>query len=1426
MLLDTGAKLSCVNASFLDALETINATTYKSEPSAVELVGANNAKLNNSKVVFLPISFRHATVSWPFHVVQNLSPLLLAGMDLLHHVGANINTASNTVTFSAKPAASASRICLVTQHDICIDPASTTTVKVRVADPDDNTSLPNTTGITDSVYSNVLPGIIETDGNGLTTVAALNDTVTPKKIPKGSILATFSPITSPESSWLTEDTIIKAISPVQAPVDAPATPQLSQQQLQQRRRDLLPKLQVNCPPQYAAAYTTLLLEFADVFSLSDNDLGFSTQYEHRIDLTTSNPVHVKQFRIPLTQQKFVDDRVRELAKLKCIEPSTSPYNTPIFAVPKKTLPGEAPRYRLIQDLRKINEVTQVDKHSICDVRACLDKIGQLQATVFSSIDLRAGYYQMGLAKDSRPFTAFTLPNLGQWQWRVTTMGLTGAPASFCKLMEKVMTGMPFILRYLDDLLAASKDHATHLQHLRLALARLRQHNLKINPEKSSFGANSVEYLGHTVSSAGFTIGEHKFAAIRDFPQPNTKRRVQQFLGLASYFRQLIPNFQRNAGHLSALTTTDNAWKSGPLPPRAALAFSTLRNALLTKPIVSFPQPDKEFTLATDAAVGDANNPGGLGAVLTQTIDGHDRVIAYASRALKQHEKKQSAFQLELQAVIWALNHFGPYLRHATFTVVTDCRPLANLSQQQLKSLHRLHEKMLEFPCIIKYRPGILNDIADALSRNPPGANITAINDDEALHDLPNLLSLQDQDSFCAKVMRIMDNDQTTIQQEPALAALKDKFTRYNGLLALHDATGVFDGRRIIVPRTGRMAVLRAAHDHPLAGHRGVDKTTQNITCRFWWPGMTSNISQYVKNCASCQKSKNPKNFSSNMPLAPLPTPTEPNVRIHADLFGPLPKSPTGNKWILTMTCAFSKFVRVVPLPNKEAQTVATAILTHWISVFGPMKRLVTDQGREFNCKLLQDLLTGLGIEPRTTSAMAPSVNGEAEIFNKWIASYIKTMTTNPAAEWEGHLAALNLAYNTTVHAAHKFQPAKVMFGRRFSMPHIDPTDAPAAKLSWAQQQQQILRKTWGDTQRQLNAASDNMMQQQRSTRIFIPMQGERVLLFYPRTALAAKGTPKLQQQWQEAVVLAQLGPATFLVRPRWSKLGPSMVHANRLKPFLPRLVLAPAQWCTDPAKRPRRSRAAAAADHQQSQAASIRSSRAAAELTDKLPCPASCPCKKKKRKRGVFPPIPSQTPAWLSFFNQQQQQQDLFLPRPRAQTPYWLRPSPRRTPQTPPTPATLLRQDLRRLQASPYAPSSDSSFHSAHDSTPEATPEQPGPSTRSRGISRFPQPIKKNLAPAILRRLSTKLRKFSNVVPSSSSSSSNSNSPAADSGSSSSTEQENLPLPRRRHPEPEQLQFTSSSNDSESTTPTFTPAATAPPSPTAARPHHEEPQQE
>ena len=177
------------------------------------------------------------------------------------------------------------------------------------------------------------------------------------------------------------------------------------------------------------------------------------------------------------------------------------------------------------------------------------------------------------------------------------MGLTGAPASFSKLMEQVMRDLTFVLVYLDDLLCASSSHDAHLDHLRTCFLRLRQFNLKLNIDKSSFAAASVQYLGHTVDASGFTIGEHKFLAVRNFPEPTTPRQVRQFLGLANFFRQLIPEFTKWSGQLSPLTSVSHDWKGGPLPPGPKAAFIALREKLLQRPVVAFPDPNEPFTLA-------------------------------------------------------------------------------------------------------------------------------------------------------------------------------------------------------------------------------------------------------------------------------------------------------------------------------------------------------------------------------------------------------------------------------------------------------------------------------------------------------------------------------------------------------------------------------------------------------------------------------------------------------------------------------------------------------------------------------------------------------------------------------------------------------------------------------------------------------------
>jgi hypothetical protein len=198
------------------------------------------------------------------------------------------------------------------------------------------------------------------------------------------------------------------------------------------------------------------------------------------------------------------------------------------------------------------------------------------------------------------------------------MGLQGSSALFTRLMDFVMMGVKGIITYTDDILVHLRDHEQHLKSIEEVLWRLRKYGLKLNVDKTIIVARTVQYLGYTLSGQGVTLSNDKLAAIKDFPMPTLPKAVQEFLGLANYFRSLIPRFSQTADLLNKMTRALTVWRTGaPSPPEAQVAFNKLKEALMLAPIVVNPNREGRFILQTDALTETDAAAGGMGAVLLQ-----------------------------------------------------------------------------------------------------------------------------------------------------------------------------------------------------------------------------------------------------------------------------------------------------------------------------------------------------------------------------------------------------------------------------------------------------------------------------------------------------------------------------------------------------------------------------------------------------------------------------------------------------------------------------------------------------------------------------------------------------------------------------------------------------------------------------------------
>ena len=464
-----------------------------------------------------------------------------------------------------------------------------------------------------------------------------------------------------------------------------------------------------------AKLTDLLKKYAEVFSANKFDVGRSEDHKHTIRLKSADPVFTKQYPMPAQEVEFVKEHVRKWLELGLIEPANSPYNSPIFCVSKKGDDG----WRLVLDYRKLNAQSHIDRYSIRSVDECLNEVGKAASSIFSALDLTAGFYQLPLDSKVKHTTAFTVPGMGQYQWLAAPMGLQGSPSSFSRLMDKVLLDVPNTVTFVDDILVHSRSFDAHLNNLEQVFARLSRAGLKLNLTKCMIARTEVPYLGHTLSAKGISPGKDKFAALMDTRAPETISDLRSFLGLANFFRKFVPNFAQKAVPLHALTRQGSKWTKGPMPEEAVRTFDALKKDISSAPHLALPRPRGSFHLYVDASTGsfDEGTEGGLGACLAQDQDGTMVPIAFASRALRDAERNYSAFLLEQAAAVYAMEHFRHLLRGTRFYLYTDNRPVKDMSSTQARTLNRLQEKKLEFDVEIRHTPGGAYNPADFLSRS-------------------------------------------------------------------------------------------------------------------------------------------------------------------------------------------------------------------------------------------------------------------------------------------------------------------------------------------------------------------------------------------------------------------------------------------------------------------------------------------------------------------------------------------------------------------------------------------------------------------------------------------------------------------------------------------------------------------------------------
>lgn len=453
------------------------------------------------------------------------------------------------------------------------------------------------------------------------------------------------------------------------------------------------------------AVCDLLCKYKDIFSEGDYDIGCTNVVKHKIDTGDHRPIKQAPRRLPLSQQEEVDRQVDNLIKAGLIEPSDSSWASPVVLVRKKD--GSQ---RMCCDYRLINACTLKDAHPLPRIDQSIDALHGMKW--LCSLDLASGYYQVAMDEDAQEKSSFCTMN-GLFRWRVMSFGLTNAPATFQRLMERVLRGLHWsiLMVYLDDILVYGTSIEQVLARLEVVFQRLRAANLKLKPKKCHLFKKEVLFLGFLVGENGVHTDPAKIQAIKDFETPKSVQEVRQFLGITGYYRKFVKNYASISFPLNRLLDKNVLYN---WDEDCDNAFQTLRQRLISAPILGLPAREGLMILDTDASKY------GLGGVLSQVQNGQEVVLAYSSKAMSKQERQYCVTRQELLSIVYHIKQFKVYLWGRHFKVRTDHGSLKYLVsfKEPEGQLCRWLDALAEYDFEIITRAGKSHGNADFMSRGP------------------------------------------------------------------------------------------------------------------------------------------------------------------------------------------------------------------------------------------------------------------------------------------------------------------------------------------------------------------------------------------------------------------------------------------------------------------------------------------------------------------------------------------------------------------------------------------------------------------------------------------------------------------------------------------------------------------------------------
>jgi hypothetical protein len=695
------------------------------------------------------------------------------------------------------------------------------------------------------------------------------------------------------------------------------------------------------------------------------------------------------------------------------------------------------KLRFCADLTKLNQYVKRPYYPLVSPKDAVSSIAS-GAKVFSTFDARHGYWQIPLDEESQLLTTFITP-WGRYKFLRGPMGLSSTGDEFCRRMAAALGHLPNLHCVVDDLLAAHADLPTHYNAVREILTACRENKITLGAAKFKFAANSVPFAGYVVGSDGIAADPEKLSAIADFPRPVNITQLRSFLGLVGQLADFSDEISAAAGPLRPLLRQGNqfVWSADQ-----EKAFETVKRALISPPVLANFDPSAETVLQTDAS-----RKNGLGYVLLQRQGDHWKLIQCGSRFVSDTESRYAMVELELLAVVWATKKCHLYLVGLPkFTLVVDHQPLVTILDRytldcvENPRLQRLKEKLQRYVFQTVWRRGKDHAIPDALSRAPVAdpmpddmlirslddqARVTIFNivaaiesdeDVEPASHLPDPLladlrsAASSDDEYCALIAAVQDVFPSRQEEWPISIR---GFWKIRNDLWTDDGLVLYNSR-IVIPPSKRAETLRKLH----SAHQGIERTKRRARQLVYWPGLTSDITNMVRACETCQKALP---SLQREPLMSDPSPTRVFEDVSVDIF-----CHAGNHYLIYAD-RLSGWPAVFEFVKRDlcSRDVIRSCMRCFAD-FGVPVRVRSDGGTNLTSAEILNFFKNWGVISVNSTPHYPQSNGHAEAAVKAMKNLVQKAAPNGHLDTDAFQQGLLEWRNTPREAG--LSPAEIVFG--------------------------------------------------------------------------------------------------------------------------------------------------------------------------------------------------------------------------------------------------------------------------------------------------------------------------------------------------------------------------------------------------------------